>query len=96
MMKTLLSRLARLRPVKPPLARTGVIKELATKAADPIEASLQALGRSRKAQVAPALLLATGAGVAFWWWTQWARGAEESEAAGKAGPDGEHDHSAPS
>ena len=82
MIKTLLSRLASLRPRKRPLA-----KMLATKAADPIAASLQALGRSRKAQAAPALLLATGAGVAFWWWTQWARGVEESEAAGKAGKD---------
>ena len=85
MMKTLLSRLASLRPAKRALAKAPIVKVLATKAADPIEASLQALGRSRKAQVAPALLLATGAGVAFWWWTQWARGAEESEAAGKTG-----------
>ncbi len=83
MIKTLLSRLASLRPTKQPLAKSPMAEVLADKAADPIEASLQALGRSRKAQVAPALLLATGAGVAFWWWTQWARGAEESEAAGK-------------
>ncbi len=87
MIKTLLSRLARLRPTKQPIARSPMAKVLETKAVDPIEASLQALGRSRKAQVAPALLLATGAGVAFWWWTQWAQGAEESEAAGKAGHD---------
>ncbi len=87
MIKTLMSRLASLRPRKAALAKSSFAKVLDTKAADPIEASLQALGRSRKAQVAPALLLATGAGVAFWWWTQWARGAEESEAAGKAGPD---------
>ncbi len=87
MMKTLLARLTRLLPRKRPLAKTPLAKVLATKAADPIEASLQALGRSRKAQVAPALLLATGAGVAFWWWTQWAQGAEESAAAGKAGED---------
>lgn len=88
MMKTLIARLAaRLRPEGRPLAKTPLAKVLATKAADPIEASLQALGRSRKAQVGPALLLATGAGVAFWWWTQWARGAEESEAAGKGGQD---------
>jgi hypothetical protein len=30
--------------------------------------------------VAPVLLMATGAGVAVWWWTQWARGRAESEA----------------
>ena len=40
---------------------------------------------SRKVQVelpvAPVLLLATGAGVAVWWWTQWARGQAESEPA---------------
>lgn len=45
--------------------------------------------------VAPVLLLATGAGVAVWWWTQWARGRAESEAAAPTGapppssPDGE-------
>jgi hypothetical protein len=47
-------------------------------------------GRTRKAgahklqlelPVAPVLLLATGAGVAVWWWTQWARGRAESEGA---------------
>ena len=48
-----------------------------------LDASLAALGRSRPGQVAPALLLATSAGVAFWWWTQWARGRAESEAATK-------------
>ena len=35
--------------------------------------------RARTAQVVPALLLATGTGVAFWWWTQWARGQAESD-----------------
>ena len=64
------------------LKRT-LVQTLSDKAADPIEVSLQALGRSRKAQVAPALLLATGAGAAFWWWTQWARGSAESEAAAR-------------
>ena len=64
-----------------------LVQKLSAKAADPIETSLQALGRSRKAQVAPALLLATGAGAAFWWWTQWARGSAESEAAGKGEKD---------
>ena len=82
MIKTL-SRLLPKRPPKP----AKLVQALASKAVDPMEASLQALGRSRKAQVAPALLLATGAGVAFWWWTQWARGAEESEAAGKGEAD---------
>ena len=78
-MPNLFSRLPfRGRPIKPTLVQT-----LSAKVADPIETSLQALGRSRKAQVAPALLLATGAGAAFWWWTQWARGAEESEAAAR-------------
>ncbi len=70
----------------PPIKR-DLVQTLSAKAVDPIEASLQALGRSRKAQVAPALLLATGAGVAFWWWTQWARGSAESEAAGKTETD---------
>ena len=82
MIKTLSSLFPK-RKLKP----TKLVQALAAKAVDPMEASLQALGRSRKAQVAPALLLATGAGVAFWWWTQWARGAEESEAAGKRGSD---------
>jgi len=30
--------------------------------------------------LASAVILAAGAGVAFWWWTQWARGRAESEA----------------
>jgi hypothetical protein len=29
--------------------------------------------------LASAVILAAGAGVAFWWWTQWARGRAESE-----------------
>jgi len=70
-LKRMLSR-APLHTPKPPVV---------AKASDAVEASLQALGRSRTAQVAPALLLATGAGVAFWWWTQWARGRAESEGA---------------
>ena len=38
------------------------------------------VGRQVKVElpVAPVLLLATGAGVAVWWWTQWARGHAES------------------
>ena len=65
-----------------PLAEQA--QALVRKAPDAVEASLQALGRSPSmAQVAPALLLATGAGVAFYWWTQWARGSAESEAAAK-------------
>jgi cbb3-type cytochrome oxidase subunit 3 len=41
--------------------------------------------RGRVARAAPAaLLLATGAGAAVWWWTQWARGRAESEAADRA------------
>ena len=44
-----------------------------------LEALMQTLGRSGKDQIGPALLLATSAGVAFWWWTQWARGSAESE-----------------
>jgi len=28
--------------------------------------------------IASAVVLAAGAGVAFWWWTQWARGRAES------------------
>ncbi len=31
------------------------------------------------APIASAVVLAAGAGVAFWWWTQWARGRAESE-----------------
>ena len=46
----------------------------------------KAAGRLRTAPVAPALLIATGAGVAFWYWTQWARGQAESEAAAKDEP----------
>jgi hypothetical protein len=41
--------------------------------------------RGHVARAAPAaLLLATGAGAAVWWWTQWARGRAESEAADRA------------
>jgi uncharacterized protein HemX len=29
--------------------------------------------------IASAVVLAAGAGVAFWWWTQWARGRAESD-----------------
>jgi hypothetical protein len=51
------------------------------KSPDVLEASLRAVGRSRaKPQVAPAVLLIGGAGVAFWWWTQWARGRAEADA----------------
>ncbi len=82
MMKTLLSRLTSLWLIKRPPAKAALAEALETKAANPVETSLQALG-ARTAQAAPALLLATGAGVAFWWWSQWARGAEESEAAAK-------------
>jgi uncharacterized protein HemX len=32
------------------------------------------------APIASAVVLAAGAGVAFWWWTQWARGRAENEA----------------
>jgi len=32
--------------------------------------------------IASAVVLAAGAGVAFWWWTQWARGRAESEGDG--------------
>ena len=66
---------------KPRKSKVALVETVVRKAPDAMEASLQALGRSRTAQVAPALLLATGAGVAFWWWTQWARGRAESEAA---------------
>ncbi len=30
--------------------------------------------------IASAVVLAAGAGVAFWWWTQWARGRAENDA----------------
>lgn len=46
---------------------------------EPVEAAIEAMARTRPTQVAPAIILATGAGVALWWWTQWARGAAESE-----------------
>jgi uncharacterized protein HemX len=39
------------------------------------------------APIASAVVLAAGAGVAFWWWTQWARGRAESEAAEGSEPD---------
>ena len=65
----------------PSAART--VRTLVRQAPDAVKTSLQALGQSRTSQVAPALLLATGAGVAFWWWTQWARGSAEREAAAK-------------
>ena len=66
---------------EPSVVRT--VQTLVRQAPDAVQTSLLALGQSRKAPVAPALLLATGVGVAFWWWTQWARGSAESEAAAK-------------
>ena len=70
----------------PPKSAPALAKTVAREVPDAMETSLQALGRSRTAQVAPALLLATGAGAAFWWWTQWARGRAESEAAAAGEP----------
>ena len=71
-------------------------KAAAEKATEMVEAAVDVLGhavqskapaekatRLRSAPVAPALLIATGAGVAVWYWTQWARGQAESEAPAK-------------
>ena len=54
--------------------------------------------------LAPTLIAAAGAGVAFWWWTQWARGRAEAEraaldaaggAAGEAHPEAVMAHAPP-
>ena len=79
MLKWVGSKLRRRKPAD------GRVAEAVTTA---VAETSSAASRSRTAQVVPALLLATGTGVAFWWWTQWARGAEESEAAGKREQDG--------
>ena len=55
----------------------------AVKAVDTAPMSEARLARTaRSLPVAPTILLATGAGVAFWYWTQWSRGRAESDAAG--------------
>jgi hypothetical protein len=62
-----------------PSAVATTLAEAGPKVAD---AAGKALERARVAPVAaPVLILATGAGVAVWWWTQWARGRAESDAA---------------
>jgi uncharacterized protein HemX len=45
--------------------------------------------------IASAVVLAAGAGVAFWWWTQWARGRAESEADVSEGDTTQADGDAP-
>ena len=81
-MPKLLDRLPFRRKAREPSA-AKTVQTLVRQAPDAVKTSLLALGQSRKAPVAPAVLLATGLGVAFWWWTQWARGTAESEAAAK-------------
>ncbi len=61
-------------------AAPRVVEAAETAAADAVEAGAS-IPKTKTAQVAPALLLATGAGVAFWYWTQWARGQAESDQA---------------
>jgi uncharacterized protein HemX len=46
-------------------------------------------GVSRLSPIASAVVLAAGAGVAFWWWTQWARGRAETEAEADLAADAE-------
>ncbi len=56
--------------------------EVADTVSTAVREALRPSARAKTAQhVAPALLLATGAGVAFLWWTQWARGQAESDQA---------------
>ena len=87
---------------KPAVARLEVVADGLAEAAEGVTAQVlevasdaltperskdaKATGRQRNAPVAPALLIATGAGVAFWYWTQWARGQAESDAAAKDEP----------
>jgi uncharacterized protein HemX len=83
-MPSLLDRLPfrRRRAGDPLSAATSTLAEAAP---DVAKASVKALERARGAPVAaPVLILATGAGVAVWWWTQWARGRAESDAAATA------------
>jgi ferric-dicitrate binding protein FerR (iron transport regulator) len=54
---------------------TGDETMAADKAASP-NAATPSTGLS---PIASAVALAAGAGVAFWWWTQWARGRAETE-----------------
>jgi len=63
------------RPAKsPPAVAAG------SEAPAPLETSTPTTAASRLSPIASAVVLAAGAGVAFWWWTQWARGRAESEA----------------
>ena len=66
------------RPTVSALAETA--QKAGRRTSDMVAASLRTLSGTHKAQAAaPALVLATGVGVAFWWWTQWARGRAEVE-----------------
>ena len=47
--------------------------------ADPETAAPAKAPASGLSPIASAVVLAAGAGVAFWWWTQWARGRAESD-----------------
>lgn len=88
-MPSLLDRLPFRRKRDPPLAEAA--RRVADAAPAVADKAAQVLERARNAPAttaAPVVLLATGAGVAVWWWTQWARGRAESEAAEKkSGPE---------
>ena len=71
------------RPKRPKLP---LIHAVTAKAPDVVEASVEVLGRARMTPVVPALMLATS-GAALLWWTQWARGQAEHDAADR--PDGD-------
>ncbi len=57
--------------------KLGLPRRSADETSAPKNTSSPAPGLS---PIASAVVLAAGAGVAFWWWTQWARGRAESEA----------------
>ncbi len=73
MPKLLQPRLARMWPFARKVSAKTVVEQA--------KAASEALSQVGTAQVAPAILLATGAGVALLWWTQWARGRAESDTA---------------
>jgi len=57
--------------------KLGLSRRSADETSAPKKTTTPAPGLS---PIASAVVLAAGAGVAFWWWPQWARGRAETEA----------------
>jgi uncharacterized protein HemX len=63
--------------------KLGLPRKSSPKAAPEVAPEAPTLPKSsgpRLSPIASAVVLAAGAGVAFWWWTQWAQGRAEAEA----------------